>query len=157
MQESRVSGTLSAEDQAAVMQAIATIRERMPFLTDLTPEERRALPKMGNKSRTFVTKALDVAIQNMGIVPRAFDVDEFKRDVELALALFPILTALDQLQELVDDTYVAVGSEAYAAALLIYNVAKAHGKGEGLDVALDEMGQRFARKSRGLQQKTAET
>jgi hypothetical protein len=40
---------------------------------------------------------------------------------------------------LVDDTVVAVGSDAYAAALLIYNFAKASRKGAGLDAVADEM------------------
>jgi len=40
-----------------------------------------------------------------------------------------------------------VGSEAYAAALLVYNYAKASGKGAGLDGVVDELGKRFARKS----------
>lgn len=44
---------------------------------------------------------------------------------------------------------MAVGSEAYAAALLVYQFARAAGKGSALDTALDGMAQRFARKSRG--------
>ena len=71
-----------------------------------------------------------------------------KRDVELFESLYPIFLALTQLQELVDDTVVAVGSDAYASALLVYNFAKASGKGAGLDAVADEMSKRFARKSR---------
>ena len=40
-------------------------------------------------------------------------------------AMYPIVVALTQLQELVDDTCLAAGSEAYAAALQVYNYAKA--------------------------------
>ena len=36
-----------------------------------------------------------------------------RKDVQLFEALFPLLMALTQLQELVDDTCLAVGSEAY--------------------------------------------
>lgn len=74
-----------------------------------------------------------------------------RRDVEMFEALYPLLLSLNQLQELMDDTYIAVGSEAYAAALLVYNYAKASGKGAGLDAVVDEMGRRFARKSRSVQ------
>jgi hypothetical protein len=35
-------------------------------------------------------------------------------------ALSPVITALAQLNELVDDTFMAVGSEAYTAALSVY-------------------------------------
>src|SRR5205085_8938067 len=117
--------------------AIKTIRDKLPFLLDLTPEERRSLPRMGDKSRAFVTQALTVAGQNEDILPRSFDVDEFKKDVELVQALEPILVALTQLHELIEDTYIAVGSEAYTAALAVYQYAKASGRGAALDNLLD--------------------
>ena len=94
-----------------------------------------------------------MAQQNEGILPRAFDLDEMRKDVQLTEDLYPILLALGQLHELVDDTYMAVGSEAYAGALLVYNAAKMNNFG-GLDDALDELGKRFARKSRGKKSAT---
>jgi hypothetical protein len=90
---------------------------------------------------------LEVAIQNEDILPRSFDLEEFKRDVALFEALYPVLIAIAQLNELIEDTVLEVGSEAYAAALLVYNYAKANGKGSGLDGVVDELGKRFARKS----------
>lgn len=154
MSDNRISASLSQADRDAVMKAIATIRDKLPFLVDLTTEERRSLPKMGDKSRAFVSKALEVATQNQDFLPRSFDLEEMRRDVEMFEALYPLLLSLNQLQELMDDTYVAFGSEAYAAALLVYNYAKASGKGAGLDAVVDEMGRRFARKSRSVQPQT---
>lgn len=147
MPENRVSATLSDTDQQAVMSAINTIRQKLPFLIDLTPEERHDLPKMGDKSRVFVEQALTVATQNEDILPRSFDVAEMQKDVELLAALATILTALTQLLELVEDTYLEVSSEAYTAALLVYQFARKAGKGGALDKALDALGQRFARKN----------
>ncbi|MHC5613511.1 MAG: hypothetical protein ACYTXA_21560 [Nostoc sp.] len=54
MAENRISANLAPADKEAVMQAIATIREKLPFLVDLTPEDRRKILKMGDKSRAFV-------------------------------------------------------------------------------------------------------
>jgi hypothetical protein len=68
--------------------------------------------------------------------------------VDLLAALSPVRTALAQLSELVEDSYMAIGSEAYTAALLVYQYARSAGKGAALDGALDALGQRFARKSR---------
>ncbi|MGA9996216.1 MAG: hypothetical protein WBP93_12430 [Pyrinomonadaceae bacterium] len=147
MPDNRISAALSQADQQAVLAAINTIKQKLPFLIDLTPEERRTLPKMGDKSRAFVTQALEVATQNPDILPRSFDVEEMRKDVELFLALSPLLAALSQLQEFVEDTYLAVGSEAYTAALLVYQYARAGGQGAALDGALDALSQRFARKS----------
>ena len=148
MAENVVNAQLSVADRQAVLAAITTIKEKLPFLTDISPEERRTLPKMGDKSRAFVSKALELATQNQGILPRSFDLEAMQRDVELTEGLYPILLALTQLLELVEDTYVIAGSEAYTAALLVYSYAKASGKEAGLDEAIDNLGRRFARKTR---------
>jgi hypothetical protein len=151
MANNKVSAKFSPADREAVMQAITTIRQKLPFLIDLSTEERKALPKLGDKSRAFVSKALEIAAQNPDFLPRSFDLDEMRRDIELFEALYPILLSLTQLQELVDDTSVAVGSEAYAAGLMVYNYAKASGKGAGLDSMVDDLGRRFARKAKKVQ------
>jgi hypothetical protein len=147
MTDNRISATLSQADQQAVLSAINTIREKLPFLIDLTPEDRRTLLRMGDRSRGFVSQALEVASQNTDILPRSFDVEEMRKDVDLLNALSPVLLALAQLNELVEDTYIEVGSEAYTAALAVYQYLRAAGKGAALDGALDVLGQRFARKS----------
>jgi hypothetical protein len=147
MQENRISATLSDADRQAVMAAINTIRQKLPFLIDLTPEDRRSLPKMGDRGRVFVTQALEVATQNPNILPGGFDAAEMSKDVELLSTLDPILTALMQLSELVEDTYMAVSSEAYTSALLVYQFARAAGRGSALDGALDGLARRFARKT----------
>ncbi len=156
MTSNRISASLSQADREEVMVAIATIKEKLPFLIDLTAEERKALPKMGDKSRAFVSKALEVATQNSDFLPRSFDIEEMRRDVELFEGLYPVVMALMQLQELLDNTYVAVGSEAYAAALAVYTYVKASGQGAGLEAVVDELGQRFARKSRKVKPQKAQ-
>lgn len=60
-----------------------------------------------------------MATQNQDFLSRSFDLDEMRQDVELFEAMYPLLLALTQLHELVDDTVVAVGSEAYAALLQV--------------------------------------
>jgi len=150
--DNRVSAKLSQADKDAVLTAIKTIKDKLPFLIDLTTEERRALPKLGDKSRAFVVKALEVATQNPSFLPRSFDLEEMRTDVELFESMYPILLGISQLSELIEDTAMEVGSEAYAAALLVYNYAKAADAGAGLDGVVDEMGKRFARKSKKLPQ-----
>ena len=155
MSNSPISAQLSQADRDAVMAAIATIKAKLPFLIDLSAEERKALPKMGDKSRAFVSKAMEVATQNPDFLPRAFDLAELQKDVQLFEALYPVLMSLTQLHDLVDDTCLAVGSEAYAAALQVYTYAKASGQGTGLETAVEELGLRFARKTRKPKSQTA--
>lgn len=149
MPENRVSAELSEADRKAVLDAIETIRTKLSFLIDLSPEQRRSLPKMGDKSRAFVAKALAVARHNSDFLPRSFSVEEFERDVALAEALLPIMVSLTRLQEQVTDTYTEVGSEAYSASLVVYQYGRNSGDGQSLEGLLDDMGRRFARKSKG--------
>jgi len=143
MTENRVSATLTKEDIAAIMTAIATIKTKLPFLLDLTPDESKTLARMGDKSRAFVTKALELATQNAEILPRAFDLEEMQQDLELFESLYPIMMALAQLSKLVSDTTAIAGSESYAAARLIYSYAKASNLSAGLEPLIDDLGKRF--------------
>jgi hypothetical protein len=94
MTTNRISAALTQADREAVMTAILTLKSKLPFLVDLTADERKALPKMGDKSRAFVTKALEVATQNPDFLPRAFDLDEMRRDVELFEGMYPVPSEL---------------------------------------------------------------
>lgn len=144
----QISATLTQADRDAALAAISTVKENLSFLIDLTVEERKALPKMGDKSRAFVLKALEVATQNPDFLPRSFDLEEMRKDVQLFEAMYAIVVAVTQLHELLNDTHMTVGSEAYSAALQVYNYAKASGHGAGLEAVVDELGQRFARKTK---------
>lgn len=140
----RVSSNLSVTDQHEVMDLIAQINQRLAFLIDVGPQERRSMTKLGDRNRAFTRKALEIATQTPDFLPRSFDITEMRRDLELFEALQPMLLALTRLRELVDDTAVAAGDEAYRAALEVYRYAKANGSVAGLDDLIDEMGRRFA-------------
>jgi hypothetical protein len=90
------------------------------YLLALTPEERRTMLKMGEKSLAFVEKAHDYASDNPTLVPSYLDMDEFDKDFSDAHGLWRLLTAIRQLEEGVEDTIMAAGSEAYHAALAVY-------------------------------------
>ncbi|NEQ28095.1 MAG: hypothetical protein F6K28_55730 [Microcoleus sp. SIO2G3] len=139
----RISAQLSPADYAEIMAALDTVREKLPFLVGLSVSDRRTLAKLGDKSRAFVQRSAEFAQQNPDYLPRLFDLDEMRRDVELFEVLSSILMSLTQLQELVKDTSMLVGSEAYAAARVVYRSAKANGEGAGFDSLLEELGQRF--------------
>jgi hypothetical protein len=133
------------------MAAINTIREKLPFLVSLTASDRRAMAKMGDKTRAFVEKSMEFAIHHPDYLPRLFDLEEMRRDVELSTTLYPVLMSLIHLHELVQDTYTVVGQEAYAAARVVYKSAKVNGQGAGLDTAIADMGRRFSYKSSKFQ------
>jgi hypothetical protein len=141
----RVSASLGAQERQEILQAIALIKDKLPFLLSLTTEERKAMPKMGDRNMPFVKKALEAATQNPDFLPRAFEVEELRKDIELFEALYPLVIAFSQLQDALHDTYITVGSEAYSASLKIYNYAKVNVDMAGVQRWVDEMGERFAR------------
>lgn len=144
MSENRISAELSPENQQAIAAAIATIKENLPFLIDLSPEERHQSAKMGDGNKAFVEKVLEISKQNQDFLARSFDLQEFERDVLLYGKLSSILMAFTQLQELIDDTRLAVGSDAYTAALEAYAYAK-RGGAPGIDELTALVGRRFKR------------
>ena len=142
--------TLSTAEVEDVLATLDTVRQKLSFLVGLTPTERRQLAKLGRKSQTFVVKALDVASQHSSLMPRCLNVEEARRDLDLFEALNPVLQSLNQLRELVEDTQMVAGSEAYASARVAYSSLKTVGKSMGLDEVVEDLSQQF-RKTRKAQ------
>lgn len=148
MPEQRISATLTSTDLDAIRESINIIKHKLPFLLTLTNDERRGLPKAGDRNRAFVLKALEVAEQNPTILPAIFSVEEMKKDVELGAALQSVVFAIGQLEETLNDTAAVVNGEAYSAALSVYNYARASGKEASLQGTVEELGKIFSKKPR---------
>ena len=139
-----ITGSLSPEDMQQIKAALQTIQKKLPFLITLSTEERRKLFKMGDKSLAFVNNSLTAAQSNPDILPASFDIQEFVRDYQLAATLTELLIALRQLSEQVDDTLLAVGSEAMSSSLTVYGYVKtAAKKTPGLKRLAEQLGDRF--------------
>ena len=151
MVPNKVSAVLDENTVSGVMAAIADIKTKLPFLIDLASDELKSLPRLGGKNLIFTTKALALVKQDSGFLPRDFSVEEMEKDVTLFNRLQEIRTEVAKLAEMVEDTYTEVGSEAYAAALVIYANAKRNGANTvGMDDSLDEMSKRFYKKSKAV-------
>jgi hypothetical protein len=125
-----ISATISDQAMAEIKGAIATIHAQLPFLINLTPDERRKRFKMGDKSLAFVRNSVTATQNNPDIVPGNFDIAEFNRDY--------------QLTETVDDTLLAIGSESMASSLLVYDYAKTTSRhSPGIKNVADQLGERF--------------
>lgn len=150
MAENKVSAVLSAEDVESIINSIQQIKDKLPFLIDLSTEEKKNLPKLGDKSIAFVNKAVEVAQQYADFLPRNFSVDELKKDFELYSQLQRINMLLRELFEKLDDTETEVGSELYVGCLSVYNNLK-NNKIEGeLELLLDDLGKKFAKRKKQI-------
>lgn len=144
MTYSNINSELPVKDVTAIKASIKKMKEQMPFLINLSTKERQRFFKMGDKSLAFVTKSLAAAESNPEILPGSFDVQAFGRDYQLAKDLLEIQAMLKQLNEQVDDTLMAVGSEAMTNSLSVYDYVKTAAKREpGLKGLAEQLGERF--------------
>nr|VFJ53220.1 MAG: hypothetical protein BECKDK2373B_GA0170837_104126 [Candidatus Kentron sp. DK] len=139
-----IDATLSPKDIEAIKAHIDAIVKKLPFLINLTTKERGSLVKAGPDSVSFIQNALSAAQDHPGILPGNFSTDEFKRDVDLFTALTDVDAVIASLASEVDDTRLAVGSEAMQEAIQVYTYVKAAAKTTpGLKPVAKQLGERF--------------
>jgi hypothetical protein len=144
MFSNEISATLTESDVQDIQKAIAIITDKMPFLIHMTTAERRRRFKMGDKSLAFVNNSITAAQTNPEILPSSFDLEELRRDYQLAASLTEIQLQLSQLSEKVDDTLLSVGSDAMSGGLTVYDYVKTAAKRvPGLKAIADQLGVRF--------------
>lgn len=138
--------TVSTADAQAVRDAFATILNKLPFLVNLTPAERKSTFKIGPDSLSFVQNALTAALSNPAILPASFSTAEFKNDVDLFGLLTEFFTLAASITSQIDDTRVAVSGEAMQQASQVYNYVKTASKvTPGLKPVAEQLSGRFKR------------
>ena len=146
MTQNRFSTSFDSDRLERIDGSLNALEADLDMLIALTVDERRELFKMGTKSHAFCSTALNVAQQHAGLMPRDFDIDEFRRD-HLALEILrPRAMRLAHLAQRMADTELALGSDVMAAALEVYGVLKVAGKDKGVDEARRELASRFSRR-----------
>jgi hypothetical protein len=144
-----ISYTLSDDSFSAINAALTEVSSEMPFMVALEPLERKRLFKLGSRSVDFVKDCHDVVVAFPGILPSSFSVAEFNKDYALFEKLTKIKLLVDSLKEKVDNTYMAVGSEAMMSACEVYTyVQAAVPNTPGLESVADKLKERFKRQSK---------
>ncbi|GAA3918371.1 hypothetical protein [Hymenobacter algoricola] len=136
---------------AQVQESLNAIKTALaPYLISLTPEERKTMLRMADKTVAFVQKTTEYATNTPTLVPPFVALSELKADVAGLTALMPLHQQLEQLSLDVESTTMVAGSEAYASSLTIYTNIKylAHNKQPGAQAAFEDLRQRFAGQGR---------
>jgi hypothetical protein len=141
---SRISAELSSADKQAVLTSISEAQTKLPFLVSLTIDERKSLRKMGQESIPYVEDTLRAVKAFPDVLPPSFDKTEFERDANLVVGLRDIQIAANALSEAINDTIMAAGVDAIAAADLAYGYLKTAAKNNvNLKQLVDEISKRF--------------
>ena len=142
-----VAQAIPAPTLASVLKKVRDAHaELAKYLVSLTPAERESLPKMGDKSLAFVTKAAEYAQSLPGLMPPYLDVPGLVVDAGVSADLLPLYLELNGFMTDVDSTRMEAGSEGYIAALVAYGALKtaAQLNQPGAQAAVAELEPRFA-------------
>lgn len=142
----RISLNLPEELVASVKQHFADASEAVsPSLINLSPEESKALPKLGEKSYSFVTKALEYMSVPGTPMPQYVNVEELYIDLKAYDTLRQILQSVMPLIDRLNDSMALSGSEAYVGVLAYYNFIKGAAKSNvpGAQTIYDDLSTRF--------------
>ncbi len=142
-----ISQAIPAKTLADALQAIREARAALaPYLVPLTTEERASLPKMGDRSLAFVSKAAELAQALPTLMPQYLDVPGLAVDADTNADLLPLYLELNGFTTDVESTRMEAGSEGYTAALVAYSALKtaASLNQPGAQAAVAELEPRFA-------------
>ena len=145
MSQNLIDLTYNTDALAALDDTLRSLEQQLVGLLALDTYQRRHLTKMGDKSEAFCRQTVDVLGQNTGVLPRNFDYDGLRRDLDALDALRPRVMRLARLYERASDTEMALGSDVMTQSLEGYAFLKVAGKNEGLDNARRALSARFAR------------
>ena len=119
-----------------------------PYLINLTPDERVQLPKMGDKSIPFVTKGAEYMQLPGTPAPPYINPEDLKIDLNAYETLRQISQIARPIVDMLDDTMLLCGSEAYVSVLAFYNYLQGAAKMNvpGAKTVYEDLSTRFPRR-----------
>ena len=145
--DNKVSATISAQDKTDILAAFATIKAKLPFLINLTPDGRRSTPAIaterGGMNSTFPMEMTAHA----DLVPSYVVMTEVNKDSALWDDLDELEACAKEICEGIADTKQAVGNDLLLAYLSFYNnVGQAAKRGvAGIQAVYDNLRRYFKR------------
>jgi hypothetical protein len=154
----KISAVISEQDMTTIISHAEDTKKKLPFLLDLSPEEKQELPKMRDRNVSWVHKVLEYAQANPSLVPGYVDLKEWAKDVKLAEDLLKLYRPLAQLVSQLDDSLTLAGSEAMMASLAFYNNLKGAAKAgvPGTKPMLEDLSSRFPGRPKNARKETEE-
>lgn len=144
MNQNLISASLSPEDAAKVQQNLKDAKTGLSFLLSLKGSDIQGMIKLGNAYMPFIDKIYNTVTEHPEIFPLVFDKEEFIKDYNLLKTMAPILNQINELQEGLQKTFYAVGSDTLVSALHAYtSVKQQQDKVAGLKSTADELAMFF--------------
>ncbi|MGZ0077593.1 hypothetical protein [Methylomonas sp. TEB] len=145
MSQNLLSLTFTDAALAEIDAALNTLETHFAGFVSLSPDQRRNILKMGDKTEAFCRQTMLLAAQNAQAIPPNLNMPEAQADMTSLDQLRPRLHRLRDLQARGDDTDMALGSDIYSFCLDAYASLKIAGKGAALETLRQAMAVRFNR------------
>ena len=156
--ENRIDAQITDETLAEIMAAFALIRSKMPFLISVSREQKKRILRLADGRLPFTEDALKFARDEVTLNPDPLLLTNAEEDLALFKSLSKIMHDIESLKEMVSDTSLVAGSEAYKMARMIYKKAefnKSMGR-PGSDTYYDELGKLYKAQGNRTKRKHAE-
>lgn len=150
MAKPNISAVLTDVDKETIKTNIANSLLLMPWLVNLTNEERRKMRKTGSKREGYVKDIYDTSKANSGALPADFKLDEWTKDEVLIKQAIEIREYLSSFLEAVDDTILLLGAERIHHADIAYGHLKQSAKS---NTSITKDLERIARQFEGVGRK----
>ncbi|GAA4274146.1 hypothetical protein U6A24_21900 [Aquimarina gracilis] len=124
-ENNRISKVLTSEEITSIQQCLTTLKCELDFLQNLTPNERKNLPKINSANKIFAEDSIHILEGRPQWIPGALTAEEARKDLTLFEQLDPIILELESVLRQLKDTQTIVGSEVYRVALSVYSLADA--------------------------------
>ena len=145
MNDNRISATVTPADKTTILTKFTDARALLPFLLNLTKQERITIPKFGGASLLFDEQCASYMASSPNLIPPYVDPVEVAKDRVLRLVLADILREAKKLCEMLDDTLMVVASELWMADISFYQSVKQAARRNvlGADAVFDDLKSRF--------------
>jgi hypothetical protein len=144
--DNRISIEITPEKKASIIAAIEALKEELAGITiNLTQEERRSLPKIGDKTLAFDEKCKAYMVSRPELVPGFIDLEEMATDRQLIEDLLPCLRELEPICEGLQDTVSLAYTDVYMADLAFHQSVRVAAKRgvPGTDTIYNDLKTRF--------------
>jgi hypothetical protein len=143
----KINIDLDSKEMSAIVGLLVSLKEKMPWLVDVTGSEKHNGFIVGDDTLPFIKKALEYANKHPEIVPSFIDMERWNEKNEVFLHLRELWRTLGELFESVEDTQVVQGHEVSGYALAFYSAAQDAVKHNvsGSKSIVDDLGKRFTK------------
>ena len=124
MNQSQFTGSITPPVLQQILQKLGEIETLLPFLIQLTEEERHDLSKVADKRLAFIEKYDTYVRSHPEFVPAIYPVAEATGNLDLFHAMVEIVAEMTIVFSKIDDTRLISGSKAYEDARNYYKIVQ---------------------------------